>query len=257
MWISTEGWLSTAVVNVSDFLVGMVVLDSINLVITPPIVSIPKDSGVTSNNNTSLTSPVNTPPWIAAPTATTSSGLTPLDGALPKNFSTTACTAGIRVEPPTKITSSISEVDKPASFKDWRHGSIHAWIRPSANCSNLARVKVLTKCFGIPFTGMIYGKLISVLVVLDNSIFAFSAASFKRCKAIGSLRKSTPSSRSNSSANQSMITWSKSSPPRWVSPFVDFTSNTPSPNSRMEISNVPPPKSNTAIFMSLFVLSKP
>ena len=27
-------------------------------------------------------------------------------------------TAGIRVEPPTKIPSSISEVDKPASFKD-------------------------------------------------------------------------------------------------------------------------------------------
>ena len=47
-----------------------------------------------------------------------------------------------------------------------------------------------------------------------NSILAFSAASFKRCKAIGSLRRSTPSSRRNSSASQSIITWSKSSPPR-------------------------------------------
>ena len=243
--------------NVSDFLVGIVVLASISLVITPPIVSIPSDNGVTSSNRTSFTSPVNTPPWIAAPTATTSSGLTPFDGALPKNFSTMACTAGIRVEPPTRMTSSMSEVLKPASFKDWRHGSIQAWIRLSASCSNFARVSVLTKCFGTPFTGMIYGRLISVLVVLDNSILAFSAASFKRCKAIGSLRRSTPSSRRNSSANQSMITWSKSSPPKWVSPFVDFTSNTPSPNSKIEISNVPPPKSNTAIFMSLFVLSKP
>src|SRR5437899_6200369 len=36
----------------------------------------PNESGVTSNNNTSFTSPVNTPPWIAAPMATTSSGLT-------------------------------------------------------------------------------------------------------------------------------------------------------------------------------------
>ena len=68
----------------------MVVFDSINLVITPPIVSIPNDKGVTSNNNTSLTSPVSTPPCIAAPTATTSSGLTPFDGFLPKNFSTSS-----------------------------------------------------------------------------------------------------------------------------------------------------------------------
>ncbi|CUQ64752.1 Uncharacterised protein [Segatella copri] len=59
-----------------------------------------------------------------------------------------------------------------------------------------------------------YGKLISVDVELDNSILAFSAASFKRCIAIGSLRRSTPSSALKPSANQLMITWSKSSPPR-------------------------------------------
>ena len=34
---------------------------------------------------------------MAAPTATTSSGLTPFDGALPKNFFTISCMAGIRV----------------------------------------------------------------------------------------------------------------------------------------------------------------
>ena len=61
-WISTVGWLSTAVENTCDFLVGIVVLASINFVNTPPMVSIPSDSGVTSNNNTSLTSPANTPP---------------------------------------------------------------------------------------------------------------------------------------------------------------------------------------------------
>jgi hypothetical protein len=37
--------------------------------------------------------------------------------------------------------------------------------------------------------------------------------------------------------------WSKLSPPRWVSPLVDFTSTTPSPTSRIEMSKVPPPKS--------------
>ena len=47
---------------------------------------------------------------MAAPTATTSSGLTPLDGFLPKTLVTTSCTAGILVEPPTNIISSISLV---------------------------------------------------------------------------------------------------------------------------------------------------
>ena len=76
--------------NVSDFLVGIVVFDSINFVKTPFKVSIPNDSGVTSSNKTSFTSPVNTPPCIAAPTATTSSGLTPFEGFFLKNFSTSS-----------------------------------------------------------------------------------------------------------------------------------------------------------------------
>jgi len=56
------------------------------LVITPPRVSIPSDNGVTSNNNKSLTSPLRTPPYTAAPIATASSGLTLLLGYFPKNF---------------------------------------------------------------------------------------------------------------------------------------------------------------------------
>ncbi len=47
---------------------------------------------------------------------------------------------------------------------------------------------------------------------------------------------------------------SKSSPPRNVSPFVDFTSNTPSPISRIEMSNVPPPRSYTAMVCEFFLL---
>ena len=42
-----------------------------------------------------------------------------------------------------------------------------------------------------------------------------------------------------------------------MSPLVDFTSKTPSPNSKIDISKVPPPKSNTAIVLSLSVLSSP
>jgi len=105
---STEGWLSAAVENICDFFVGIVVLASMSFVITPPSVSIPSDKGVTSSKRISETSPPRTPPWIAAPIATTSSGLTPLLGSFWNIFFTTSWTAGIRVEPPTRITSSIS-----------------------------------------------------------------------------------------------------------------------------------------------------
>ena len=41
-WISTDGWLSSAVVKTSDRLVGIVVLRSISLVKMPPLVSMPR-----------------------------------------------------------------------------------------------------------------------------------------------------------------------------------------------------------------------
>jgi hypothetical protein len=66
-WISTDGWLSSAVVNTSERLVGMVVLRSISLWVIPPLVSIPSDSGVTSSSRTSFTSPLRTPACRAAP----------------------------------------------------------------------------------------------------------------------------------------------------------------------------------------------
>ena len=80
--MSTAGWLSVAVLKISVFLVGMVVLRGMSTVMTPPRVSTPSDSGVTSSSTTSFTSPASTPAWMAAPTATTSSGLTPLCGSL-------------------------------------------------------------------------------------------------------------------------------------------------------------------------------
>ena len=256
-WISTDGWLSTAVENTCDFFVGIVVFASINFVKTFPIVSIPNDKGVTSNNNTSFTSPDKTPPWMAAPKATTSSGFTPLLGDFLKKFSTASWTAGILVEPPTNTISSISEIDKSAFFSAFLQGAIVLFTKSSINCSNLAFVKDLTKCFGPLAVAVTYGKLISVCAEEDNSIFAFSAASFKRCKAIGSSLKSMFSSALNSSANQLMIFSSTSSPPKCVSPSVANTSKTPSPNSSIETSWVPPPKSKTTIFLSSLDLSNP
>ncbi|KAG5457289.1 MAG: NAD-specific glutamate dehydrogenase-domain-containing protein [Olpidium bornovanus] len=57
--------------KICDFLVGMTVLRGINLVITPPVVSIPRVSGQTSSRTMPPTpsSSDRTPPWTAAPSA--------------------------------------------------------------------------------------------------------------------------------------------------------------------------------------------
>src|SRR5205807_4199761 len=60
----------------------------------------------------------------------------------------------------------------------------------------------------------------------------------------------------NSLTSQSTTALSKLSPPRWLSPAVAFTSNTPSPISSTETSNVPPPRSKTRIVWSVS-LSRP
>lgn len=106
--MSTAVWLSAAVLNTCDLLVGMVVFLSISFVQTPPSVSMPSDNGVTSRRSISFTSPARTPPWIAAPSATHSSGLIPLYGSLPVIFLTESYTAGTRVEPPTMMTFAMS-----------------------------------------------------------------------------------------------------------------------------------------------------
>ena len=145
---STLVWLSAAVEKISLFLVGMVVLRSIRVVRTPPSVSMPSDSGVTSSSSRSLTSPASTPACRAAPTATTSSGLTPLWGSLPNRSLTTACTRGTRVEPPTMTTSSIPEASRPASDSARRTGSTVFCSRSSTSCSNRARLSFMARCLG-------------------------------------------------------------------------------------------------------------
>jgi len=101
---STLGWLSDAVVKTWLRLVGIVVFRSMRRVNTPPRVSMPRESGVTSRSTTSFISPASTAPWIAAPTATTSSGFTLRLGSLDVSRSTNSAMAGIRVEPPTRMT---------------------------------------------------------------------------------------------------------------------------------------------------------
>ena len=243
-WISTDGWLSLAVENTWLLDVGIVVFLLIIVVNTPPSVSIPRDNGVTSRRRTSLTSPFSTPAWIAAPTATDSSGLTLLLGSLPNLFLISVCTAGIREEPPTRRTLSISFTVSPASFNAKSIGSIVSITRSSVILSNMARVRAALKCTGCPFTSMVInGRLMSVDITLDNSIFAFSAASFKRWLVIGSRCNSKPFCALKVVAIQSIIRASKSSPPRCPLPWEASTSNTPSAKFKMDTSKVPPPRS--------------
>ena len=115
---------------------------------TWPRVSIPSESGVTSSSSTSFTSRPGTPAWIAAPTATASSGFTSRRGSLPKIDFTISATFGIRVWPPTRITSEMSEPDTPASFIATRHGPMVRAIRSSTSDSSLARVSFMFRCFG-------------------------------------------------------------------------------------------------------------
>ena len=111
------------------------------------------------------------------------------------------------------------------------------------SASSFARDRVSARCFGPEASAVMKGRLISVSCVVESSILAFSAASLRRCSAIRSLERSIPSDFLNSATIQSITRLSRSSPPRYVSPFVERTSTTPSPTSRMEMSNVPPPKS--------------
>ena len=256
-WISTAGWLSAAVENTWLLLVGIVVFLGIRTVITPPNVSIPSDNGVTSSKTMSFTSPVNTPPWIAAPMATTSSGFTSFEGSLPNSFLTNSWTQGILVDPPTNRTLSISFLVNLASFIAFLTGSSVESTKSLIKSSNFAFVKFIFKWIGPSSLWVINGNDISVEDIPLRSFLAFSAASFTLCIAILSLDKSIPFSFLNSFTIQSIILSSKSSPPSLLFPLVDLTSKTPSPSSRIETSNVPPPRSYTRTVWVLSCLSSP
>ncbi len=145
---STEGWLSTAVENIWLFLVGMVVFLTMSFVATPPSVSTPRDRGVTSRRSTSLTSPVSMPAWMAAPTATHSSGLIPFVGCLFRSFLMTFCTAGILVEPPTRRTFAMSFALSFESLMALLVGPMVFCTRSDVRSSNFARVRLTSRCFG-------------------------------------------------------------------------------------------------------------
>ena len=73
---------------------------------------------------------------------------------MPKKDVTASCTAGIRVDPPTRMTSSMSLVESPAALRAVWQGSMVRLTSASVSCSNLERLMERTRCFGTPSTGM-------------------------------------------------------------------------------------------------------
>ena len=100
--------------------------------------------------------------------------------------------------PPTITTSFISAAENPESFNAVLQGANVLSISFSTNASSLALVNFKLTCLGPVLSAVIKGRFISVWVAEDNSIFAFSAASFNLCKASLSVLKSMPLSFLNS-----------------------------------------------------------
>ena len=101
--------------NISLPVAGIVELRRMIFDITPPIVSMPSESGVTSSSSISRLPVIRMSACTAAPSATTSSGLSSLCGVRPNSSPTSRRTSGMRVEPPTSTTSSICDASRPAS----------------------------------------------------------------------------------------------------------------------------------------------
>ena len=162
-WISTELWFDSEVLNRSLLRTGIGVLRGIKTFITPPIVSRPSDRGVTSLSIRSRSSPVRMPACTAAPIATTSSGLTDWHGSRGMRVRTISCTIGMRLEPPTKTTSSMSSAARPESLRAPCTGRSRRSSRSGQSPSNTLRSRVVSTCRGPSGPVAMKGREIGVL----------------------------------------------------------------------------------------------
>ena len=235
--------------------VGIVVLRSIRRVITPPFVSMPSDSGVTSSG-TSLTSPRSTPAWIAAPTATTSSGLTDLFGSLPVSLRQVLDRRHARRAADEDDVVQVALGDPGVGQRLLERNAaaldeVGGHLLELRAAERLVEVQRAVRRSGDE--GQVDLRLLDLaeldLRLLGGLLEALDGHPVARqVDAVGGLELLH---------EESMTRWSQSSPPRCVSPWVDLTSNTPSPISSTETSNVPPPRSNTSTVSSCDALSRP
>ena len=80
--------------------------------------------------------------------------------------------------------------------------------------SNVGRLSILRMCLDLALSEMMKGRLISVSMVKDSSLLAFSAASFSRWRASLSALRSILVSARKLVTSHSRMRLSKSSPPR-------------------------------------------
>ena len=99
---------------------------------------------------------------------------------------------------PSSACSSVLHLSV-RSVPDLQLLSTRSWV----SSSNFARVRFISKCFGPSAVAVMNGRLMLVVVALESSFFAFSAASFSLWRAILSLERSTPSAFLNSADHAS------------------------------------------------------
>ena len=156
----------------------------------------------------SLTSPAKIPVWTAAPRSNTSSRLTVTFGSFPVNLFTRSWTTEIRVDPPTRISSSRSLKGNFASLNEF-----------STDALSLSRRSE------------------------HSPLWLFRLSRWDAGELVCLSKRSMPSFLLKLGTSQSTILLSMTSPPRCVSAEADSTSNPPLPTSSTETSNVPPPRS--------------
>ena len=184
-WMRTTFWLSSVVENTWRRRVGIVVLRGMIGVEDPARRLDAERERRDVEQQHVLTSPSSTPAWIAAPTATISSGFTPLCGSLPKISCDLRWTAGMRVMPPTRITSSMSRGSRPASLSagDTARRGARSGRRTSA--SSCARVSVRAEVLG-PAASARDERQVDVGLCAEESSMLGALRRFRsRCSAIG------------------------------------------------------------------------
>mmetsp|Transcript_3693 Transcript_3693/g.9155 ORF Transcript_3693/g.9155 Transcript_3693/m.9155 type:complete len:324 (+) Transcript_3693:217-1188(+) len=157
-----------------------------------------------------------------------------------------SCTLGIRVEPPTSTTSSTSFFFMPASWRTLATGVRVFLKRSMLSSSKRARVRVSEK--STPSKKLSISRRAWCCDESARLTRSTSRRSF--WMAFLSLEMSLLCCFLKRLIMNFITRWSKSSPPRWVSPLVAWTSNTPPSMVRRVTSKVPPPRSKTSTFFS-------
>ena len=125
-------------------------------------------------------------------------GSTP-DSALLTVSLTNFLTIGILVGPPTRTIFVISDIEILASSIAFSIDGLHLWTIECIRSSNFALVSLTSKFLAPEESCAMNGKLISVSITVDNSIFAFSEDSLTLSAAWALLDRSIPSFFLNSS----------------------------------------------------------